>query len=225
MRTPTSLYLCFPMALALSAMAHAQTAPATPPKPPAAPTPAPTTDDITVTGQVKADLPRLPGGKDFISPMGEPFHSKDELSGAEHWFAQTDTNGDGRVTLAEFKADEERFFAILDSDHDGDIGPIELQYYEDELAPEVKTLNTWGNTSKAKFDKDGNVVEPPYPERLGAGVIAYLPFPEPVIYADTNIDRGVSRREFDIAAEKRFQMLDRNGDGKLTRAELPRPGG
>ena len=46
--------------------------------------------------------------------------------------------------------------------------------------------------------------------------------PEPVVSADANFDRGISKQEFANAATKRFRMLDANGDGALTRDELPK---
>jgi len=225
-----SVCIALILALALPLAAQAQgPAPTASPAPPAAakapPPAAPAQQDITVTAQQGPVVTVLPGGKDFISPMGEPFRSKDNLSGAEHWFARADTDGNGRLTLEEFKADEVRFFAVLDSDKDGDIGPIEIEHYEEVIAPEVKTMNTWGDVSKGKMDNDGNYTPPPYPERIGAGRFSYLALPEPVVYADANFDRGIDRREFNAAAEQRFKSLDRNGDGRITRAELPKPGG
>lgn len=171
-----------------------------------------------------APIAALPGARDFISPMGEPFRSKDELSGAEHWFRQADANGDGKLTADEFRADALRFFATLDTDHDGDIGPMELEHYEEVVAPEVTAGSTNGDPEKVKTDDEGKIViDAPYPDRVGAGRYGYLAIPEPVIYADTNFDRAVSRREFATAADARFRMLDRNGDGRITRDELPVP--
>jgi hypothetical protein len=55
----------------------------------------------------------------------------------------------------------------------------------------------------------------------GAGRYSFINIPEPVISADADLNRGVSRREFVDAAGRRFVMLDTNHDGRLTRAELP----
>jgi hypothetical protein len=55
----------------------------------------------------------------------------------------------------------------------------------------------------------------------GAGRYSFINIPEPVISADADLNRGVSRREFLDAAGRRFVMLDVNHDGRLTRAELP----
>ncbi len=204
-------------AVAMAGTVAAQ-APAPPPPPPAP------SQDITVTGRTAPPSPPLVGGKDFISPMGEPFNSQDSLSGAEHWFAQADANGDGRLTKAEFRADAERFFALVDTDHNGDIGPDEITHYETVIAPEIQVTSTYGDYSKATTDSDGKMVDPPYPTRLGAGRFGYLASPEPIVAADINMDRGVTRAEFQQAADRRFKLLDTNGDGAITRAELPRLG-
>ena len=55
----------------------------------------------------------------------------------------------------------------------------------------------------------------------GAGRYSFINIPEPVISADADLNRGVSRAEFVAAAGRRFTMLDTNHDGRLTRAELP----
>jgi hypothetical protein len=55
----------------------------------------------------------------------------------------------------------------------------------------------------------------------GAGRYSFLNIPEPVISADTNLNRGVSLPEFTAAAGQRFVMLDTNRDGRITRDELP----
>jgi Ca2+-binding EF-hand superfamily protein len=203
---------------ALAAQGTAPAQPASPAAPPATKGPG----EITVQGQATGGFAPLSGSKDFISPMGEPFRSTDSLSGAEHWFAQADTNHNGRLSQAEFRADAARFFTLLDTDHDGEIGPIEIQHYEQDIAPEIEVVNTYGDLSKATTDSDGKLQLPPYPTRLGAGRFSYLAMPEPVIAADANLDRGITAKEFQDAADKRLKMLDFNGDGVITRDELPK---
>ena len=76
----------------------------------------------------------------FISPMGEPFRSKPgDKPPEELWFAQADRDGDGKITRAEFLADAGRFFQLLDVNHDREIGPEEIQHYEEDIAPEVRS--------------------------------------------------------------------------------------
>ena len=164
----------------------------------------------------------LTGGPIFISPMGEPFRGAEGVSGAELWFRKADADHDNRITPKEFEVDALHFFASLDTDHDGLIGPDEIEHYESEVAPEIRVMSTYGDPSLAKTDNDGNVTPPPYPTRLGAGRYGFLDSPEPVVSADANFDRAISRQEFALAASKRFKMLDANGDGVLTRDELPK---
>lgn len=75
-------------------------------------------------------------GRLFISPMGEPFRGSDPVG---LWFDGADTNHDGVLTLAEFTADADRFFLRLDREHDGEIDPDDIDYYEAVLAPEIRT--------------------------------------------------------------------------------------
>jgi len=193
------------------------------PTQPTAPVPAPVekpNEAIVVQGQNV--VAPLPGGPIFISPMGEPFHGDGGLSGAELWFRKADANRDNRITPQEFEADALRFFATLDTDHDGEIGPDEVEHYESDVAPEIRVMSTYGDPELAKSDDDGNVTPPPYPTRLGAGRYGFLDSPEPVITADVNFDRAITRSEFAQTALKRFKQLDTNGDGVITRDDLPK---
>lgn len=194
-----------------------------PPAPPPATVPPPATDpDITVTGRTGPPSPPLVGPAVFLSPMGEPYRSEDKLSGAEHWFVHADTDGNRRLTWAEFQADALRFFDRLDTDHDGVIGPIEIQHYETDIAPEVTVTSTYGDISKMSVDSDGKIKDPPYPTKLGAGRYSYVAAPEPIVAADADLDRGITKLEFLQAARRRFKALDLNGDGAITRFELPK---
>ena len=202
-------------------------------------------------------------GRTFISPMGEPFRDMvDGKTPDEVWFAGADKDGDGRITRAEFLADAGRFFRTLDVNHDNEIGPEEIERYEDEVAPEVRTDGFEGDLPSGKGhggrgggrhhggggghrgggggggggggEGEGEDTSgedhpgPTEPTGLGAARFGYLDLPEPVIAADSDFNRGVSAKEFADAAYQRFNLLDANHDGVLTRDELPhrgRPGG
>ncbi|WP_454886276.1 hypothetical protein [Sphingomonas oryzagri] len=216
--------------VSLGALLLSGTALADPPQAASAPAPAPSTattappaSDITVNGAApKPAVTPLGGGHIFISPMGEPFHTDGGVSAAEQWFRGADANHDDRITPKEFIDDAMRFFKVLDVNHDHIIDPDEIENYESVIAPEIRVLSTYGDPALAKQDDDGNVTPPPYPTRLGAGRFGFLDAPEPVVTADTNFDRAISEQEFATTALKRFKMLDVNGDGVLTRDELPR---
>jgi Ca2+-binding EF-hand superfamily protein len=80
----------------------------------------------------------------FISPSGEPFRGE---KGFERWFDQVDTNHDGMIDAAEFRADAVHSFKVVDTNGDGVIDGIELQHYEHDLVPEVssETFDTGPN--------------------------------------------------------------------------------
>jgi EF hand domain-containing protein len=62
--------------------------------------------------------------------------------------------------------------------------------------------------------------------RIWEGAAAYglLAEPEPVAAADTDLDGRITKAEFQAAAERRFKLLDKRKDGKLTLDELPMTG-
>jgi hypothetical protein len=160
----------------------------------------------------------------FVSPMGQPFHGSEAAPDPERaWFTAVDANGDGIVTAAEFQADASRFFAALDRKHDGEIDPDDIDYYENTIAPEVRSSDG-GRDIIARGSSAGSdgAKGPLYDAgKLGAAQFSYFDLPEPVTAADRNFNRGIDPREFADAADKRFASLDAKKDGKLTWDELP----
>jgi hypothetical protein len=59
-------------------------------------------------------------------------------------------------------------------------------------------------------------------ELLGAAAYGFFGEAEPLFAADTNLDGRVSKAEFMAAADRRFAILDKRHDGKLTLDELPK---
>jgi len=188
---------------------------------------------ITVTGHAWAP---------FISPMGEPFRARSTADDTlAIWFRGADRNHDGVLTVDEMKADAERFFSRLDTDHDGEIDPDELAQYEWDIAPDIQVMSRTKKppgAASASAPKDG--LEPVSGRgRLragggeddgtvlgiggglqGAARYGLLNMPEPVAAADTNFDRMISLGEFREAAVARFQLLDRQRTGMLGLAQL-----
>lgn len=173
-------------------------------------------------------------GPPFISPMGEPFRQKvprdDPLA---DWFHQADRNHDGYLTVDEMVEDADRFFAMLDTSHDGQIDPEEIDYYEQVIAPEVK-----GEPFALRGDPmptiDANDVPEDsgkYATRVtsggghdhsseGAGRYALIDNPEPVTSADTDFNGSVSLQEFRAAARRRFNLLDQSQTGRILLSQL-----
>jgi hypothetical protein len=188
---------------------------------------------ITVTGHQWAP---------FISPMGEPFraHSVTDDTLAD-WFYRTDTNRDGYLTEAEMVADAQRFFAKLDTDHDGELGPDEIAQYEYDVAPEIqvmsKTRRAPGRPAVIPAQRESDDADrarrrhgpddEDYYGSLGMGGAlqgaarySLLNLPEPVAAADTDLNRSITLQEFRQAAVDRFQLLDKAHQGRITLAQL-----
>ena len=157
----------------------------------------------------------------FISPMGEPFRSADADNVAA-WFAGADGDRDGAMSADELRRDSDRFFTALDGDSNGELSMAEIARYENEVAPEVQVglqmrstgVGDWQGKRRRRvmlFEKGVD----------GAGRFSFLNIPHPVMAADADLNRGVTRSEFAAAAAERFVLLDKNRDGRLVRAELP----
>ena len=170
----------------------------------------------------------------FISPMGEPFRARSATDDTlARWFTQADRNHDGVLTADEMLADAERFFATLDSDHNGEIDPDELAHYEYEVAPDIqvmsKTRRTPGNAAakperSKRHRRPGDEIDDAA-LAIGGGLqggarYGLLNMPEPVAAADTDFDRGISLTEFKQAAVTRFALLDSSHAGRLSLAQL-----
>jgi hypothetical protein len=159
----------------------------------------------------------------FLSPMGEPFRSRDAAAdNIGTWFAGADGDRDGALVLAELQQDAGRFFGMLDSDGNGELAMAEIARYENEIAPEVQVglqmrssgIGDWGGGRRRRVLVYAEGVD-------GAGRYSFLNIPHPVMAADLDLNRGVSRDEFARAAAQRFALLDKDRDGRLARAELP----
>jgi Ca2+-binding EF-hand superfamily protein len=184
----------------------------------------PSTGPIFVTGHA---------GPPFISPMGEPFRAKDPGEDTlADWFRQADRNGDGVLTIEEMQADAMRFFAKLDTNHDGQIIPDELVEYEWDIAPEIQ-VNSKLKRARAPAGQrpppsdderrrhGGDRYDPYDMDGLQGGArYALLNIPEPVAAADADFDRAITLDEFRQAAIARFQLLDSKHEGRLTLAQL-----
>jgi Ca2+-binding EF-hand superfamily protein len=178
-------------------------------------------------------------GVPFISPMGEPFRPRrqDEDALAD-WFRQADRNHDGFLTLDEMTADADRFFATLDTDHNGQIDPDELVSYEWEIAPEIqvnsKLRRPRGTASPTALQTADDPrrdhgrrkrgadegFDPLDNGPQGAGRYSLLNMPEPVAAADADFNRAITQAEFREAAVSRFQILDKSHTGRLTVPQL-----
>ncbi len=167
----------------------------------------------------------------FFSPSGQPFRAKaGEPYPVAAWFAQADTNHDGKVSHDEFTADAVAFFHMLDRNHDNYISSPENTAYETNVAPEITRIDptiTQPVNHRSEYDPDLGVDQDPthgkYQQSIqGASQYGLIDEPQPIRAADANFDFRISMDEWMNATTARFNILDRNGDGALTLDELPK---
>ena len=152
--------------------------------------------------------PSAPGFDLFISPFGEPFRSP---TGLAEWFAGADSDHDGAVSLAEFRADGLRFHVRLDTNHDGRVDGFENTAYENEIAPEILP-----QSAAFRNDRPGGAGPAPRAQGLeGASTFGLLDEPQPVRGADLNYDGKITVEEQSKAAARRFALLDPEETGRL----------
>lgn len=176
-----------------------------------------------------------PAGREqvFISPAGEPFRADaGQPYPVAAWFAGADADHDGVLTREEFVADALRFFDRLDTDRSGVLDGFEVAAYERTIAPEIVQAlapqarggggppGGRGGPGGARGGGRGG------PRGMGAMLQGAAPYsllaePQPVMAADADFNRRITRDEAARAAQTRFKLLDVGGAGRLILSELP----
>ena len=196
---------------------------------------------VQVSAQPAAAPALMKGPSLFISPSGQPFRA---AAGQPYpvaaWFAQADKNSDGRIDRAEFRADAEAFFRILDVSHDGVIDPFEMQAYENQVVPEILGAfrvpegggapveiapgDRRGGARRGLFGLGPRPPEDPGEDSVASGAAPFelIPDPEPLAAADLAMDGHITLAEFMTVTDRRFARLDKKGLGYLTLADLPK---
>jgi hypothetical protein len=173
--------------------------------------------------------PKGPRSSLFLSPAGEPFRAgPGEPYPVGVWFAQADTNHDGKLTRDEFRADFARFFKALDENHNGSLDGVETQRYETVIAPEVlpRLAQVQGGfPGERGSGNEKRLAEPPRGRKGqtydGAPAYSLLDVSEPVVSADADFDGRITLEEFLQTADRRFDALDKTKAGYLTLQTLP----
>ena len=181
----------------------------------------------------------------FISPMGQPFRAK---MGAPYpvvdWFKAADKNGDGKLDHAEFMADADAFFDVLDLNRDGALSSYEVALYEHNVAPEILGFNVpvadlrgarrvpghdggqlWLAqiaTPQVGLDQPNEATAQVEVVPEGAAPFGLLETPEPLAAADVDFSGIIMKADFLKVADRRFTKLDSSQDGFLVLAKLPK---
>ena len=164
-------------------------------------------------GDDEGDGPPRPRAQLFISPSGQPFRAPPgQPYPSAAWFAVADADHDGRLTRDEFRADAEAWFKTLDANGDGGLGMPEATRWEEELVPEVSRSGGAGYGVRGRNELNTRT--------QGAGPYSLIAEPHPVRGADADLDYQVTSREWRAAADRRFAVLDPDGDGAVLAADL-----
>ena len=156
----------------------------------------------------------------FISPSGQPFRAAaDKPYPVVDWFKAADKNHDGKLTYAEFRADADAFFHVLDINKDGVIDSREVAYYEKITAPEI--IESFTPDQGQQQDDDDNSSSSRHQQPQGGAWYGLLGEPEPVAAADTNFDGVITYAEFMQTTDQRWKLLDPNNKGYITLDSLP----
>ncbi|SFR83052.1 EF-hand domain-containing protein [Sphingomonas jatrophae] len=180
-------------------------------------------DSVTVT--VTGKRPSDPCGivrQVFISPVGQPFRTlAGEGDPVANWFALTDRDNSGTLDAAEFKEDADTWFERVDKDHDGEIGPDEMIVYERDTVPEVSTFERTSKDRDAAREAMKNRKPAPYGAPVGAARFGLTNVPHPLASGDTDYNRGISRAELEVVAQRAFETLAK-GKTEIALADLPK---
>jgi Ca2+-binding EF-hand superfamily protein len=129
----------------------------------------------------------------FAEHMGE--HSADAM------FKAMDTNGDGRVSRAEYAAHAQKKFDDMDANHDGQVTLAEMEAAHAKMKADHAKM-------KADMPMQG---DKPMKEEMSAA--------EMIKMCDQNGDGQISAAEHAAHADAMFTKMDTDGDGFLSASE------
>jgi len=190
-----------------------------------------------------------PRGKLFISPMGEPFRGPDPIrqwfdgadtdhdgvltadefvADAMRFFAVLDRGKDGEIDPDDIAYYETVLAPEIRTGGEATAGGAGPRSGNGRRGGRRGGGMGGGGSGQSgepgsfSFGNGGAAKAPKYSDtRRGAARFSFFDYPEPIVVADTNFNRGVDPNEWRSAALDRFAMLDKKHDGRITRGALP----
>lgn len=158
-----------------------------------------------------------------ISPLGEPLAAPTRDADAyraamRDWFTRTDTDHDGKLSLAEFTAEADRVFPLYDLNRDGFVTSYELTQYRVGLPTHTAPADSGRRLRPGRIDMTPD--EAATARVDGRGRADYRMGIDPVMSADSNADFRVTPEELRAEATRRHAIMDKNGDGFVSLAEF-----
>ena len=146
---------------------------------------------------------------------------------------RSDADGDARITVEELTAGAQGMFARMNGAGGppgesppgagpgmGGAGMLTLPRTADAVAPWADGLFT-----RLDANQDGNItgnelaiLANPMVAAMGGSRLRAM-----IAQSDANRDSRISREELAAGAQRMFNRMDRNGDGRLSDAEMPQP--
>jgi hypothetical protein len=161
--------------------------------------------------------PPVPRAQLFVSPAGQPFRAAPGRPyPVADWFAQADADHDGRLTRDEFRADADAWFKVVDADSNGQLGMIEATRWEEDLVPEI-SRDPMGSGIGRRGPPKRNQLDT---RRQGAAAYSLVNEPHPIRGPDADFSMTVTPREWRAATDRRFAVLDPDGDGVVLASDL-----
>lgn len=131
-------------------------------------------------------------------------------------FKITDTNGDGKITTAEFQTYQDTWFKEIDTDRNGKMTMDELVKNQQD---QFKALDS-NHDSSAIMEEYLNFFGGPTDEIDRQIDLTKSPAPTLFATMDTNADGNITAAEFTAYRVVIFRQVDANGDGKITPEEF-----
>jgi Ca2+-binding EF-hand superfamily protein len=164
----------------------------------------------TAAGDPETSAQSAPLADDGVVPVASsaaPDDSPHRGHGRRHgWFRKFDTDGDGRIAIADLPEHKREHVAAADTNHDGFITRDEMQAMHRAKFAQMK--------AEADTNHDGTVSDD---ERMAA----HIRFAETrMMKHDANGDHALTQDEVGAKKWEHLKKADANGDGRITSEEI-----